>query len=738
MKKGFLFILIMLIFSSVICFSESFIINGEKIELIDFSGFEHKKIQFEKEEAESPKSAGFELNDVLVQKEFVGNSPAVFTVFIESEIQKIGRKWTEKDFLNFRNGLSKTISKHQNTSNTVKININDENCFSFSKIIESEDKRPLLVFKSYLLIKAEIIGIEYSVFYKTPDDYDNAKKLVKSFTNEFITANNSNDFQQSNEKKSLGFFDFLCIISLLFFCFYVFYIFYDKNKNKKKYNNAPKKENYNSTYGDYNMISQQEIEKKLGPYCTGPQHFEQYIDYASGLFGVDYNFKYYWRELDIRWETGWGRGFNCPNEVSNLFSKYNLNMSDLKEDFNNLPSERKELKEYLQANGCRTKTVEVFFNNEKWRRDYWFCKNSNKLFYSFYLKDEVRLLIQFEPAKIMLELKMDTENTTREYVIVNLSGKKGVYDYSGIGSAVWDRLEEISNYFSQFGYGFSNSQISEIVEQLKKGYSAKGSLLNRKKISPQQYNNLLDLNEDYAGWAHTRDARMIPMLPTCISMAGDISIINNTEVIQRYYEYLEKYFSENSIPTNCLIDFIKETIRQTEYCSDQRRQKLIENIVTFHKDTFENPRAAALSSIYFALAYLTERINGDMVRAAVDFCSYFNISPDEVIDKIKESGYSRFFEEPDDIKEDDDQSEAEHFYDGDRNNPNWRPTSYYLTVLGLEETATWEDVIEAKKSWLLLLHPDNFSGNEKKRIQAEEKSKQINIAVDILRERKID
>jgi len=46
--------------------------------------------------------------------------------------------------------------------------------------------------------------------------------------------------------------------------------------------------------------------------------------------------------------------------------------------------------------------------------------------------------------------------------------------------------------------------------------------------------------------------------------------------------------------------------------------------------------------------------------------------------------------------------------------------------------------IEAKKSWLLLLHPDNFSGNEKKRIQAEEKTKQINIAVDELKERKID
>lgn len=490
------------------------------------------------------------------------------------------------------------------------------------------------------------------------------------------------------------------------------------------------------------MISQQEIEKKLGPYCTGPQHFEQYIDYSSSLFGVDYNFKYYWRELDIRWETGWGGGFNCPYEVSNLFSKYNLDMSDLKADYNNLPTERKELKEYLQANGGRTKTVEVFFNNEKWRRDYWFCRQSNKLFYSFYLKDEVRLLIQFEPAKIMLELKMDTDNTTREYVIVNLSGKKGVYDYSSIGSAVWDRLEEISKYFSQFGYGFSNSQISEIVGQLQNGYTAKGALLNRNKISPKQYNNLLDLEEDYVGWHHIIWARMYPLLATCFSKAGNISILENSEEIQAYCSHAEEELKKNSIQTNNLKDFVIETIHQASYCSEQRRHSLLESIVAFYKDTFKDPKNAAKNGVFWALG-LTKTINHQMVEAMLDFGSYFNIYAEDIIQEAKDAGYSRFFEQPEEEDDDDeeeygDQQEADYFYDGDRTIPNWRPTSFYLAILGLETTATWDDVTEAKKFLLSTLHPDNFNGNEKKRLQAEEKTKQINVAVDILRERKIN
>lgn len=75
------------------------------------------------------------------------------------------------------------------------------------------------------------------------------------------------------------------------------------------------------------------------------------------------------------------------------------------------------------------------------------------------------------------------------------------------------------------------------------------------------------------------------------------------------------------------------------------------------------------------------------------------------------------------------------FSEGDKNDNNWKPTSYYLGILGLDMSASWEDVVNAYRKMIRFFHPDNFNDNEKKRRDAEEQTKTINAAFDELKKR---
>lgn len=281
-------------------------------------------------------------------------------------------------------------------------------------------------------------------------------------------------------------------------------------------------------------MTKQQIIDYLSPTKIGPIVIEQYLKYQiSGLFNnnVEYHFLYFCKELGISWDSsgiiqqpefGGTNAFNlladCKLDVSHL--------QNWQKQSEVVPYDKKDLKNYLRYT-YKSKSVEILFIDENWRRDYWFCNKANSLNFTIKIKEEVRFLVQIEPAKFILELVMDNSPTTRSYELGDIPGKKGIYDYSTSSFKATARLKEISSYFSQFGYSLSDQEINEIGEILCRGEGVRGTLYkkayknrntetetdhnndthqNRQRKTKEYYLSVLGLDED-ATWEDVVDAK---------------------------------------------------------------------------------------------------------------------------------------------------------------------------------------------------------------------------------------
>jgi hypothetical protein len=425
-------------------------------------------------------------------------------------------------------------------------------------------------------------------------------------------------------------------------------------------------------------------------------------------------------------------------DVYQLFQKCNLDVDTLKAkqlSLESVPSDKKELKTFLTNYEADSKSIDLMFLNEDWRRDYWFCENSEKLHYKFYLKEESRFIIQWTPGAIMLDLQMDSTNSTRTYEIANVPGKKGVYTYSSLGFTAIDRIKSISEYFAQFGFSFSENDISAIVDQLKKGYGYTGDLIKNKgsrsatfntssknsSVQPDDYDDLIDLNDDAVGFLHMVRCRAIPILASIISIAGDIDIRENTEEISSYAKDAIKNLKEDGLQTKYCEAFIRKTIERAYQGFEDNAcdiELMKSNVIALFEENYNSENFNSTFLIYILLTLgLTKTITQKMFDELVTIASEFDLTEEEVKQKTIECGYEKFFTSPNE--------ESSH-------DPTWRTDEFYLGILGLEVGATLEDIKEARSTLVKFFHPDNYPDNEKKKAAAEEHLKKINNACDIL------
>jgi hypothetical protein len=497
-------------------------------------------------------------------------------------------------------------------------------------------------------------------------------------------------------------------------------------------------------------MTEKQITEYLGPYQTGPIHIEQHLDYEiSGFFNnkCSYSFSYHCETLGISWDSNGNilqSGFST--DVYQLFKKCKLDVDTLKtrqRSMESVPSENKELKAFLSNYEAGSKIIDLMFEDESWRRDYWFCEGCSKLHYKFYLKEESRFIIQWSPGAIMLDLQMDHGDTTRTYEIAEVPGKKGVYNYSNLGFTAIERIRKISDYFSQFGFSFSEKDISNIVKELKNGYVSNGDLIKNKEsrssaskssdktsVKPDDYDDLIDLTDDILSIQHTIRSRAIPILASLISIAGDIDIRENNEEISEYAKETINSFKDDGLQTKYCEAFIRKTIEKAYHGFGEgvRDTSIIKSVlIDFIKDNYDSEKyeSVFLGYIDFALA-LTKTINRKMLNELIEIASEFDLIEEEVNQKVIECGYKNFFNNSyDDNEEENDSSQ----------NPNWKPDEFYLGILGLKLGANLEKIKEARNTLVKFFHPDNYAGNEKKKIIAEEHLKKINDACDVLTNR---
>jgi hypothetical protein len=496
-------------------------------------------------------------------------------------------------------------------------------------------------------------------------------------------------------------------------------------------------------------MTEKQIIEYLGPYKTGPIRIEQRLKYEiGGLFSnrCTYSFEYSCDELGISWDNyGIIKSPKFYSDVYELFKKCNLDIEYLKAEQNSLesvPSDNKELKNFLTNYRQGTKTIDLLFIDEQWRRDFWFCERSDKLHFKFYLKEESRFIIQWSPGVIMLDLTMDSEDTTRSYEIAEVPGKKGIYNFNNLGFTATERVKAISDYYSQFNFSFSDNDINEIIRQLKDGNICTGDLLKDKGsrrsipksprtesiVKPDDYDNLIDLSEEILGTNHTLFTRAIPALASLISIAGNIDIRENEEEISQYSKDILESFKNSGLQTKYCETFILKSIERAyhDFENDNYDEKILKaSIIYFFEENNDSEcyDSVFLDWISFALS-LTKTINDEMFNELVVISSEFNLTKKEVKEKVIECGYSNFFNN---YSEDTDNNE-----DNPHKNPGWKSDEFYLGILGLEVGATLEDIKEARNTLVKFFHPDNFANNEKKRISAEEHLKKVNNACDVL------
>ena len=280
----------------------------------------------------------------------------------------------------------------------------------------------------------------------------------------------------------------------------------------------------------------EQILEKISPYTTGPFKVFGTTTYTLGLFNKVKTYQFLFRcpDLGISWGLdGRIKEFDTTCSVFELFRKCGLDADDLAEKMrscSNLPSDKVDQELRIKRLAATPEEMNIFFVNETWRRDYNFCSDTTELEVSVYFKEESRFIIQWDPAKLILKLALPNSSTTREYTLVDVPGKKGVYNFSSIGFQLRQRLGEISEYFAQFGFGFPESLIEDITEHsvsgkptktvLRKGRDCDEIVYDEDFVSPDDYDDILDFEEEHVYPAYTLKYRVIPALAATLNVVA--------------------------------------------------------------------------------------------------------------------------------------------------------------------------------------------------------------------------
>ena len=224
---------------------------------------------------------------------------------------------------------------------------------------------------------------------------------------------------------------------------------------------------------------------------------------------------------------------------------------------------------------------------------------------------------------------------------------------------------------------------------------------------------------------HLAYARLAPALAT---LAAKLA---NSDLRQQYN--VPSYFEEtNEIRNYPTFIFMKdaETTIASAYSENQESlyRTLKSEIGKFSKKQIKHIVSLSMK--------MTLTLNPDSFRLLYSFCNF--LSPEEFSNLAYESGYEltpAFFASQG--FSDTESKTTPNFSNGNRNDPNWKPTEYYLGQFCLSTDATWDEVVAAHRRMVMFFHPDNFNDNDKKRADAEEMSKLINVAFDELKKRRI-
>ena len=302
-------------------------------------------------------------------------------------------------------------------------------------------------------------------------------------------------------------------------------------------------------------MTKEDLLKLLDENAVGPFQVVQELHWKTyGLFNNKYEYWFSYRcdALGITWGS--------KNRIDGIdMTVYALgrltgldtdSLVDWQKEHEGIPADRSEKKNFHNTYRRGSVCFNLDFRDGQFRRDRLFC-NCDEIAFRTYLEDESRFIIQWSPASMWIELTND-RGDKRNYKIADLPGKKGIYDYRSLGNSAPGRLREISEYYSQIGFGFSEIQIQRIVESIANGYVAEGAMNSTRAPDPESIEDPIDF-QDIPGPAYlTCICRVIPALIAAVSCMSGHDVRKDRSRIEEYIaSWIAQFEEDGEVPITC-------------------------------------------------------------------------------------------------------------------------------------------------------------------------------------------
>ena len=428
-------------------------------------------------------------------------------------------------------------------------------------------------------------------------------------------------------------------------------------------------------------------------------------------------------------------------DIFRLFAECNLDEKELRREMDNIinlvPSSRSEQKNFFEQFKSSSYTrFDIYFKNEDWRRDYWFCQTGDEMRLSLDFKKEARFIIQWSSAKYIITLSFSNCSITREYEIAVVSGGKGSYTFSTCGNEARSRLYEISDYYEQFGFSFENA-IDEIVKVCEQGKTGRFTIrrnndkdqkiIEKKSDDNFGYSNLLDFEEEH------RSAFFSLKYRISAALAGVFTQVAIDKLEKDDFAGLAKLSREYvggktsfDLDSEHLQDLIAYTFigAMKVYSNSEKINDFIYDIQRYINNHSNNVSKTLYTLIKSALN-LTLYSNGMTVMIAV-LLSKGVLQESNILQIFENQGFSNSINDYLQIKNEKDSTQESELK---------KKMLISLKVLNLEEGVSLEEIKKAYHVMAMKFHPDRLEGKEidPDFIQlANQKLQEINEAYDFL------